>query len=68
MKQVKTRAELHNEVMALQAELDLIKYRHVLAREGRKFWRREAKRLGTPYDYHATALREEGRYHEVYAD
>ena len=57
---------LQNELETLRAENKYIRYRHELAREGRKFWRAEAKRLGTDYNYHAEALREEGRFVKVY--
>lgn len=60
--------ELQAKLEALEADNEYLRYRHGLAREGRRFWRREAKRLGTKYDYHANALREEGRFHSLYRD
>ena len=48
-------------------EIKRLEYRLNCAKEGRKFWRAEAKRLGTNYNSHAEALREEGRFVKVYA-
>ena len=50
----------------LKNEIKRLKYRLNCAKEGRKFWRAEAKKLGTNYNYHAEALREEGRFVKVY--
>ena len=50
----------------LKDEVKRLEYRLNCAKEGRKFWRTEAKRLGTGYNYHAEALREEGRFVKVY--
>jgi len=57
---------LQHELNALRTENEYLRYRHGLTREGRRFWRAEAKRLGTNYNYHAEALREEGRFVKVY--
>jgi FtsZ-binding cell division protein ZapB len=58
--------KLRREVASLKTENEDLKYRHKLAREGRRFWRSEAKKHGTRYNYHSEALREEGRFVKVY--
>lgn len=53
-------------VKTLEANVSNLEYRLKLAKEGRRFWRSEAKKHGTTYDYHSQALRKEGRFDEVY--
>jgi hypothetical protein len=50
----------------LEAELSYWQYRHKLAREGRRFWRTEAKNLGSEWDYHCSKLRADGDFHSIY--
>jgi hypothetical protein len=62
----KIEKEYHIKMHQLQDQIERLEYRLNCAKEGRKFWRAEAKRLGTNYNYHAEALREEGRFVKVY--
>lgn len=55
------------EIKALKDEVALWSYRHDLAVKGRKFWRAEAKKHGTTYDYHVQKLREDGEFGKVYS-